>query len=155
VKNPNAILIGQVLKLSSWHPQTDWLATAAIHAIPQPEVKLVVKTVAYSNTAPQSIVGTDTNHASGSGFQDAVVSDTDWPGGSFGNCVVERESGGDSQVMNSSGHYGLYQFSDSTWQEYGGSASDFGDASVGEQERVFENALARGGESNWSAYDGC
>jgi LysM repeat protein len=78
-----------------------------------------------------------------------------YPGGSFGACVVARESGGNSQVMNSSGHYGLYQFSESTWEAYGGSAADFGHASVAEQERVFSNALARGGESNWSPYDGC
>jgi LysM repeat protein len=77
------------------------------------------------------------------------------PGGSFGACVVARESGGNSQVMNSSGHYGLYQFSASTWSEYGGSSADFGSASVSEQNRVFANALAAGGESNWSAYDGC
>ena len=77
------------------------------------------------------------------------------PGGSFGACVVARESGGNSQVMNSSGHYGLYQFSESTWVAYGGSAGTFGHASVGEQNQVFANALARGGQSNWSAYDGC
>ena len=35
--------------------------------------------------------------------------------GSFASCVIARESGGNSQVMNSSGHYGLYQFSASTW----------------------------------------
>ena len=77
------------------------------------------------------------------------------PGGSFGQCVVSRESGGNPQVMNSSGHYGLYQFSESTWQEYGGSASTFGSASVSEQNQVFNNAIAQGGQSNWSAYDGC
>jgi LysM repeat protein len=77
------------------------------------------------------------------------------PGGSFGSCVVAAESGGNSQVMNSSGHYGLYQFSESTWQEYGGSAADFGNASAAEQNQVFANALAAGGQSNWSAYDGC
>ncbi len=76
-------------------------------------------------------------------------------GGSFGQCVVARESGGNSQVMNSSGHYGLYQFSASTWAAYGGSAGSFGNASVAEQNQVFSNALARGGQSNWSAYDGC
>jgi LysM repeat protein len=75
--------------------------------------------------------------------------------GGFTSCVIAAESGGNSQVMNSSGHYGLYQFSASTWQEYGGSASDFGDASVAEQNQVFDNALAAGGQSNWSAYDGC
>jgi LysM repeat protein len=77
------------------------------------------------------------------------------PGGSFGQCVVARESGGNAQVMNSSGHYGLYQFSESTWEAYGGSAADFGHASAAEQNQVFANALAQGGQSNWSAYDGC
>lgn len=77
------------------------------------------------------------------------------PGGSFGACVLARESGGNAQVMNSSGHYGLYQFSESTWVAYGGSAADFGNASVAEQNQVFANALAQGGESNWAPYDGC
>jgi LysM repeat protein len=75
--------------------------------------------------------------------------------GSFQSCVIEAESGGNSQVMNSSGHYGLYQFSASTWAEYGGNPADFGNASVAEQNQVFNNAMAAGGASNWSAYDGC
>jgi soluble lytic murein transglycosylase-like protein len=77
------------------------------------------------------------------------------PGGAFGQCVVSRESGGQPQVMNSSGHYGLYQFSASTWAEYGGNPADFGHASVAEQNQVFANALAAGGENNWAPYDGC
>ena len=56
--------------------------------------------------------------------------------------------------MNSSGHYGLYQFSEGTWEAYGGSRQ-LGNASVAEQNQVFANALAQGGQSNWSAYDGC
>jgi hypothetical protein len=56
---------------------------------------------------------------------------------SFESCVIARESGGNSQVMNSSGHYGLYQFSASTWVAYGGSAGDFGHASASEQHQVF------------------
>jgi Transglycosylase-like domain/LysM domain len=75
--------------------------------------------------------------------------------GSFQECVIAAESGGNSQVMNSSGHYGLYQFSASTWAAYGGNPADFGDASVAEQNQVFDNAIAAGGQSNWSAYDGC
>ncbi len=77
------------------------------------------------------------------------------PGGAFGQCVVARESGGNPQVMNSSGHYGLYQFSASTWAAYGGNPADFGNASVAEQNQVFANALAQGGEDNWAPYDGC
>jgi hypothetical protein len=77
------------------------------------------------------------------------------PGGAFGACVISRESGGNSQVMNSTGHYGLYQFSASTWAAYGGNPADFGHATVAQQEQVFSNALAAGGQSNWSPYDGC
>ena len=97
--------------------------------------------------------------ASGPGQATAAVSGGTYSGGSaggsFGACVIARESGGNSQVMNSSGHYGLYQFSASTWQAYGGSAASFGNASVAQQNQVFSNAVARGGQSNWSPYDGC
>ena len=74
---------------------------------------------------------------------------------SFQSCVIARESGGNAQVMNYSGHYGLYQFSYATWVAYGGSPALFGHASVAEQNQVFNNAIAAGGQSNWSAYDGC
>ena len=74
---------------------------------------------------------------------------------SFQACVIARESGGNPQVMNASGHYGLYQFSASTWAAYGGNPADFGHASVAEQNQVFANAIAAGGESNWAPYDGC
>jgi LysM repeat protein len=87
---------------------------------------------------------------------DQTVSDSTYSGnGGFASCVISTESGGNSQVMNSSGHYGLYQFSSSTWAEYGGNPADFGNASVSEQNQVFDNAVAAGGQSNWSAYDGC
>ena len=75
-------------------------------------------------------------------------------GGSFQSCVIASESGGNSQVTNGSGHYGLYQFSASTW-EYGGDPADFGNATVAEQNQVFDNAMAAGGASNWAPYDGC
>lgn len=85
----------------------------------------------------------------------SVAAAGSYPGGSFGACVVARESGGNAQIMNATGHYGLYQFSAATWAAYGGNPADFGHASVAEQNRVFANALAAGGESNWSPYDGC
>jgi LysM repeat protein len=75
--------------------------------------------------------------------------------GSFQACVIAAESGGNSQVMNSSGHYGLYQFSASTWAAYGGNPASFGNASAAEQNQVFNNAIAAGGASNWAPYDGC
>jgi len=77
------------------------------------------------------------------------------PGGAFGRCVVERESSRRPQVMNSTRHYGLYQFSEATWVEYGGKRSEFGRATVAEQNRVFATALARHGKDNWIPYDHC
>jgi len=107
--------------------------------------------------APAPVVQTAAPSAAAAPAQDTVQAGYTGgsPGGSFGQCVIARESGGNPQVMNSSGHYGLYQFSASTWAAYGGSPGDFGNASVAEQNQVFANALAAGGESNWSAYDGC
>jgi len=77
------------------------------------------------------------------------------PAGSFQQCVISRESGGDAQVMNGSGHYGLYQFSYSAWVAAGGNPADFGDASVAEQNQVFATAYAEDGTSPWAPYDGC
>jgi hypothetical protein len=73
---------------------------------------------------------------------------------SFRACVIQHESGGDPQVMNGSGHYGLYQFSASTWAAAGGNPADFGHASVAEQNRVFQKAYAQWGTKPWSG-DGC
>ena len=106
----------------------------------------------HTESAPVSHSSTESAPASSTSTQ----ADATYSGGSgFQSCVIARESGGNSQVMNGSGHYGLYQFSEGTWEAYGGSASSFGNASVAEQNQVFNNAIAHGGESNWSAYDGC
>jgi len=77
------------------------------------------------------------------------------PAGSFQQCVISRESGGDAQVMNGSGHYGLYQFSYSAWVAAGGDPADFGNASVAEQNQVFATAYTEDGTSPWAPYDGC
>jgi len=70
-------------------------------------------------------------------------------------CVISRESGGNPYVMNSSGHYGLYQFAYGTWVGNGGSPGSFGRAGPSEQRQVFLTAVARGGYSDWSPNDGC
>lgn len=74
---------------------------------------------------------------------------------SFQACVIARESGGNPQVMNASGHYGLYQFDLGTWISGGGIAADFGHASVAEQNAVFASVYAARGTSPWAPYDGC
>jgi hypothetical protein len=74
---------------------------------------------------------------------------------SMQQCIIAAESGGDSQITNASDHYGLYQFSYSTWVGSGGNGADFGHASVAEQNQVFANAVAARGYSDWTPYDGC
>jgi len=104
--------------------------------------------VAASSAAPAQASSPVSSSSASSSYSGGASS-------SYEACVIARESGGNAQVMNSSGHYGLYQFSASTWVAYGGSAADFGHASAAEQHRVFANAMAQGGQSNWSPYDGC
>jgi len=131
ISSANDISVGQVLSIPA--------KPAHIPNAPAQAAPVAVSPSAGVTYAPAETVSTSTYSGDGG----------------FASCVIARESGGNSQVMNSSGHYGLYQFSASTWEEYGGSASDFGNASVSEQNQVFDNALAAGGQSNWSAYDGC
>jgi LysM repeat protein len=149
VHNAGLIYPGQVLSVPAG-PSANYTSpastTPAAPAVPAP-----------STSSPDS-------QSNGSGSQQAAPAQTvtltastsiGTPGGAFGRCVVSRESSGHPQVMNSSGHYGLYQFSASTWARYGGNPADFGHASVAEQHRVFATAMAHGGEFNWAPYDGC
>jgi LysM repeat protein len=74
---------------------------------------------------------------------------------SFETCVVQRESGGNPNIWNPSGHWGLFQFDLSTWVSGGGSAADFGHAGVAEQNRVFANVYAARGTEPWAPSDHC
>jgi len=148
------IKIGEVLRVPAEPSQIP----AAPGQLGPPAPAPVVHTTAdftprHAAPAPQEQAPDPAPASSGSGGSGSWSGGT--PGGSFGACVVARESGGNPQVMNSTGHYGLYQFSASTWAAYGGNPGDFGHASVAEQNQVFANALARGGQDNWAPYDGC
>lgn len=73
----------------------------------------------------------------------------------FQACVIRAESGGNAGIWNASGHWGLYQFSSSTWAAHGGNPADFGRASAAEQTQVFWNTVHADGTSDWAPYDGC
>jgi LysM repeat protein len=151
IRYANVIEVGQVLTVPA-KPAHIPSAPSVLGPTPPPApapVATTSSTAGYSQTsapaysAPAYSAPVQSTTYSGSG------------GSSFQQCVIARESGGNSQVMNSSGHYGLYQFSSSTWSAYGGNPADFGNASVAEQNQVFNNAIAAGGQSNWAPYDGC
>jgi LysM repeat protein len=152
IKWADVIDVGQVLKvpadpskIPAAPSQLSAVHYAPKHAAPQPTATTDADDAAPAQPAPAP-TQTSSTAASWSGT---------YPGGAFGACVVARESGGDPNIWNASGHWGLYQFSESTWVAYGGSAADFGNASVAEQNQVFATALAQGGQDNWAPYDGC
>jgi len=147
IKYANEIQAGQVLTVSA-KPAKIPSAPKVLAPSPVPTTSTASSGESYSSastssasTAEAAPVQTESTYAGSSG--------------SFQACVIAAESGGNSQVTNSSGHYGLYQFSASTWDAYGGNPADFGDASAAEQNQVFDNAIAAGGASNWAPYDGC
>lgn len=76
-------------------------------------------------------------------------------GGSYQQCVITRESGGNPRAVNaSSGAGGLYQFLPSTWASLGYSGAPQ-DASVATQNAAFAKLYATAGTQPWSPSDGC
>jgi hypothetical protein len=72
----------------------------------------------------------------------------------LGVCIRNAEEGG-SYAWGPGNGGGAYQFQLSTWEKYGGAASEFGVAGPAYQDQIFDNAIAAGGASNWTNYDGC
>ena len=71
------------------------------------------------------------------------VEDLNWA------ALAECESGGNPRAVNPNGHYGLYQFSLSTWQSVGGSGNPI-DASPEEQTYRAQLLYERAGPSQWT-----
>jgi len=94
------------------------------------------KPTASSSPAPSSSGSTDAAHSP------------------LGVCIRNAEEGG-SYAWGPGNGGGAYQFALGTWENYGGSASEFGVAGPAYQDQIFDNAIAAGGASNWTAYDGC
>jgi LysM repeat protein len=136
-ENPGLITPGERLRIPSK------AAAARLAASYRPAATAVtwVPSPAYAATEPVAAEATSPEPAASAS--------------SFQQCVISRESGGDAQVMNGSGHYGLYQFSYSSWVAAGGNPADFGSASAAEQNQVFATAYANDGTSPWAPYDGC
>jgi hypothetical protein len=72
----------------------------------------------------------------------------------LGICIRNAEEGG-SYAWGPGNGGGAYQFLLGTWEKYGGAASQYGVAGPAYQDQIFDNAIAAGGASNWTNYDGC
>jgi LysM repeat protein len=149
ITNPDEITVGQVLTLpGSAASMPANIVTAAYDAIPKPPPPPVVTVsdVQQQVSQPQADPPADP-------VSEAPVSTAGDSG--FQACVISRESGGNAQVMNSTDHYGLYQFSYSTWVANGGDPSTFGNATQAEQNQVFWNTFRADGTQPWAPSDGC
>jgi hypothetical protein len=93
-------------------------------------------TATATQTPPPSSSGTDAAHSA------------------LGDCIRNAEEGG-SYAWGPGNGGGAYQFQIGTWEKYGGAASEYGVADAAYQDQIFDNAVAAGGASNWTAYDGC
>jgi hypothetical protein len=72
----------------------------------------------------------------------------------LGICIRNAEEGG-SYAWGPGNGGGAYQFLLSTWEAYGGAASQYGVAGPAYQDQIFNNAIAAGAASQWTNYDGC
>ncbi|MBV9450621.1 MAG: transglycosylase family protein [Streptosporangiaceae bacterium] len=120
-------------------------ATAAHHAqqapqqaqpTAQPTVQPTVQPAPAATPAPTAQSGGDAAHSA------------------LGICIRNAEEGG-SYAWGPGNGGGAYQFLLGTWEKYGGAASEYGVAGPAYQDQIFDNAIAAGGASNWTAYDGC
>jgi LysM domain/Transglycosylase-like domain len=146
IDNPDLIQPGWVIKIET-APVTPALQLVIDRVLNPPAPKPVITVDAASSDAssqaPQAAAPSYSGTLSLSGMS------------GFEQCVISRESGGDPQIMNSTGHYGLFQFDYGTWVSGGGAPGDFGSASVAEQEQVFASVYAARGAEPWAPSDGC
>jgi hypothetical protein len=133
VPNPDAIVAGQRLRLSTWHPRRAWLVRAAAAA-----------------TAPAAPASGAAPQASG---PSAVTTTGTFPssGGVNWSAIAACESGGNWGASTGNGFYGGLQFSEGTWLANGGGqyASTAAGASQSQQIAVAERVLASQGIGAW------
>lgn len=149
VANPSSLRVGQRLSLSDWHPARPWITEAALEAIPVP------RPVAAPAPAPQSVPAPPPAAAPVASAPAQPSGAYSAASGSYQNCVIQAESGGNASAVNpSTGAGGLYGFLPSTWQALGYSGLPQ-NAPVSVQNAAFAREYARSGSSAWSPSDGC
>ena len=135
VANPDAIVVGQRLQLSTWHPRKAWLERAAMAASGP--------VASASAQTPSSLpVATSYPTYSGGSYSGGGVN---W------NAIAACESGGNWGTSTGNGYYGGLQFSEGTWLANGGGqyASTAAGASRSQQIAVAQRVLGSQGIGAW------
>ena len=139
VANPDAIVVGQRLRLSTWHPRKAWIERAAMAA----SAPVAPVASAASAQTPSSLpVATSYPSYSGGSYSGGGVN---W------NAIAACESGGNWATNTGNGFSGGLQFSQGTWDAYGGGqyASSAAGASQSQQIAVAQRVLAGQGIGAW------
>src|SRR5262249_56656386 len=106
VGNADAIVVGQRLRLSTWHPRKAWIERAAMAASTPPAP--VAAPVQQPSSVPVASSAPSYSGASYSG------------GGVNWDAIAACESGGNWGISTGNGFSGGLQFSQGTWSAYGG-----------------------------------
>ena len=136
VANPDAIVVGQRLRLSTWHPHKAWIERAAMAA------SAPAMPVASAQTPSSLPVATSYPSYSGGSYSGGGVN---W------NAIAACESGGNWGTSTGNGYYGGLQFSEGTWLANGGGqyASTAAGASRSQQIAVAQRVLGSQGIGAW------
>ena len=138
VGNPDAIVVGQRLRLSTWHPRKAWVERAAMAASTPP----APPAPAASAQSPSSLPATSSAPSYSGGSSSGGVN---W------DAIAACESGGNWGTSTGNGFSGGLQFSQGTWDAYGGGqySSTAAGASRSEQIAVAQRVLAGQGIGAW------
>ena len=143
VDNPDAIVVGQRLQLSTWHPRKAWLVRAAMAASTPPAPPAPVA----SAQSPSSLPAT----SSAPSYSGGSYSGGSSSGGVNWDAIAACESGGNWSTNTGNGFSGGLQFTQGTWDAYGGGqyASTAAGASRSQQIAVAQRVLAGQGIGAW------
>jgi len=135
IGNPDAIVAGQKLRLSTWHPHKAWVRRAAMAAAGP---ALAPASAAMQSQTPSSVPIAASSYPASSGG-------VNW------SAIAACESGGNWSTNTGNGFSGGLQFSQGTWDAYGGGqySSSAAGASESQQIAVAQRVLAGQGIGAW------
>jgi len=135
IANPDAIVAGQRLRLSTWHPSKAWVRRAAMAAAGP---ALAPASAAMQSQTPSSVPIAASSYPASSGG-------VNW------SAIAACESGGNWSTNTGNGFSGGLQFSQGTWDAYGGGqySSSAAGASESQQIAVAQRVLAGQGIGAW------
>ncbi len=141
IANPDAIVVGQRLRLSTWHPRKAWLVRAAMAATAPAPVA--------SSQSPSSVPVATSSYPAATSYP-ASSGGVNWA------AIAACESGGNWSTNTGNGFYGGLQFSQGTWLAYGGGAyaPTASGASASQQIAVAQRVLAGQGIGAWPVCGG-